>query len=201
LLLVKQAKPNFKTQETVNLKFGFFYALGEEAARSGRGGSMFKKLFGKQNSVKSVCSPVSGSVIPLGEVKDQTFSAGILGEGIAVRPTEGRIVSPADGIVETMFQTGHAVSMVTNDGIQLLIHVGIDTVELKGRFFKAFVGNGEHVRKGQQLITFDLTGIAEAGYDTVVPVIVCNSDEYAKVSGTGSGTVGELDPLLELESS
>ncbi|MDO4270950.1 MAG: PTS glucose transporter subunit IIA [Eubacteriales bacterium] len=157
-----------------------------------------KGLFGGASGV-AVAAPVSGTVVPLADVSDPTFAQGILGQGAAVLPSEGRIVAPADGTVDVMFDTGHAVSMTTADGAELLIHVGIDTVQLNGQHYKACCKAGEKVTKGQTLIEFDPEAIKAAGYDTVTPVIVCNSDAYAAVKLEASGAVAAGDALLSLQ--
>ena len=132
-------------------------------------------MFGKLKNLFSssgiaVAAPVSGTVVPLSEVPDPTFAQGILGPGAAVQPSEGRIVAPANGTVDMMFDTGHAVSMTTAEGAELLIHVGIDTVNLKGEHYTAKCKSGDTVRKGDTLIEFDLDAIKAAGYE-VVPVV------------------------------
>ena len=114
-------------------------------------------------------------------VPDQTFAQGILGLGAAIEPTEGKVVAPGDGKVETLFDTFHAVGLTLDNGKELLIHVGINTVELKGEGFKAYVSEGDRVTKGQTLITFDMDLIKSKGYQTITPVLVGNSDEFASV--------------------
>ena len=151
---------------------------------------MFEKFFEKHHSL-TVTAPVSGEVISLSQVDDPTFAQEILGKGAAIRPTEGRIVSPFDGTVEMMFDTGHAVSLTSNNGIELLIHVGIDTVKLKGAHYTTHVKSGDTVKAGQLLMECDLDAIRADGYDTVTPVIVCNSDDFKSVNGIpGMTSVG-----------
>nr|WP_297173020.1 PTS glucose transporter subunit IIA [uncultured Agathobaculum sp.] len=161
---------------------------------------MFGKLkerFGGASGL-AVAAPVSGSVVPLEQVPDPTFAQGILGKGVAIEPDEGCITAPADGTVEMMFDTGHAISMTTADGIELLIHVGIDTVALKGRHYKACCRSGDTVRKGDKLIEFDCEAIRAEGYQTVTPVIVCNADSYSAVRLVAAGTVAAGDNLLAI---
>ena len=150
-------------------------------------------MFGKLKNLFSqpgitIASPVSGTVVPLTEVPDPTFAQGILGPGAAVQPSEGRIVA-----------TGHAVSMTTSEGAELLIHVGIDTVNLKGQHYTAKCKSGDTVRKGDTLIEFDIDAIREAGYEVVTPVIVCNPDAFASVKTVDAGSVQAGDDLLTLE--
>ena len=117
-----------------------------------------KNLFGGDSGIE-ITAPVAGKVVALEDVPDPTFAQGILGPGIAIEPAEGRIVAPADGTVDVMFETGHAVSMTTADGAELLIHVGIDTVQLEGKHYKACCKAGQQVKKGDVLIEFDPAAI------------------------------------------
>lgn len=128
-----------------------------------------------------ITAPLSGKAVKLENVPDQTFAQGILGLGAAIEPTEGKVVAPGDGKVETLFDTLHAVGLTLDNGKELLIHVGINTVELKGEGFKAYVSEGDRVTKGQTLITFDMDFIKRKGYQTITPVLVGNSDEFASV--------------------
>lgn len=139
----------------------------------------------------TVDSPVTGTVIPLSEVKDDVFSKEVVGKGAAVIPEKGEIVAPEDGTVASVFDTGHALGMVTGDGIELLIHIGLDTVELKGKYFKTHVKQGDAVKKGQLLITFDIEAIRAAGYDVTTPVLVSNSAEYLDVLAKKEGKAGK----------
>lgn len=139
----------------------------------------------------TVDSPVTGTVIPLSEVKDDVFSKEVVGKGAAVIPEKGEIVAPEDGTVASVFDTGHALGMVTGDGIELLIHIGLDTVELKGKYFKTHVKQGDTVKKGQLLITFDIEAIRAAGYDVTTPVLVSNSAEYLDVLAKKEGKAGK----------
>lgn len=142
---------------------------------------MFQFLKKKGNTGIIIGSPVKGKAISLGQVKDPTFSEGMLGKGVAVIPTEGKIYAPADGEISLVFDTLHAVSMVTTGGVEILIHVGLDTVMLKGKGYTAHVATGDSVKKGDLLLTVDLEVLKEAGYDTVTPMVVCNTDEYSEV--------------------
>lgn len=128
-----------------------------------------------------VYSPLKGKAIALTEVKDETFAAGVLGQGFAVVPETGKVVAPFNGKVTTLFETKHAVGVTSDSGIEVLIHVGLNTVALEGKYFTALVKEGDTVRRGQTLLTFDQKAIAEAGYDTTTPVIVTNADDYAAV--------------------
>ena len=134
-------------------------------------------------------APVKGTCIPIQEVADPTFAEEIIGKGIAIKPSDGRVYAPADGTVSSIFPTGHAVGITTTDGVEVLIHVGLDTVELKGQHFQAAVEAGQKVKKGDFLLEADLEQISGAGYDTVVPVVICNSDEVSNLSCKTEGDV------------
>ena len=125
---------------------------------------------------------VSGEIIPLSEVSDKVFSEGMLGQGIAVQPLNGKFYSPFEGTVTTLFPTKHAIGLTSSQGVELLIHVGVDTVELDGKFFNTFVNQGETVRVGDLLLEADLDAISGSGYSTVSPIVVTNTDSMKSVS-------------------
>ncbi len=145
-----------------------------------------------------ILSPLAGTAIALEDVPDPTFAEGILGLGAAVEPSEGKVVAPADGTVGTLFDTHHAIGLNLDNGAELLIHIGINTVELNGEGFTAHVSEGERVKRGQTLITFDKDLIASKGYKTVTPVIVTNPNDYSEIKRTADGNVSSSDVLLEL---
>lgn len=136
-----------------------------------------------------LCAPVKGECIPIGSVADPTFAEEILGKGMAIKPADGRIYAPTDGVISTVFPTGHAVGVTTADGVEILIHVGLDTVQLKGQFFKILVEADQEVKKGDILLEADLEEISKAGYDTVTPMIICNSSDFSKIECKTEGTV------------
>lgn len=146
-----------------------------------------------------VYSPLKGKAIALTEVKDETFAAGVLGQGFAVVPETGKVVAPFNGKVTTLFETKHAVGVTSDSGIEVLIHVGLNTVALEGKYFTALVKEGDTVRRGQTLLTFDQKAIAEAGYDTTTPVIVTNADDYAAVDVLCKGKVSFGEEVLRTE--
>ena len=158
-----------------------------------------KNLFGGASGIE-IAAPVAGKVVALENVPDPTFAQGILGPGIAVEPSEGRIVAPADGTVDVMFETGHAVSLTTTDGAEVLIHVGIDTVQLEGRHYKAHCAAGDSVKKGDLLIEFDPEAIKAEGYQVITPVIVCNPDAFAAVKPAAESSITAGDALLTLQN-
>lgn len=153
------------------------------------------KLFGKD---LVIVSPLKGQCIPLSEVKDEVFSSGALGGGLAVEPEEGKVTAPMDGEVASLFPTKHAVGMRSEDGVEVLIHIGLDTVELEGKYFEAHVKQGDKVKKGQLLVTFDLEKIREAGYVTQVPVIVTGMGHYREMNLTEAGHTDHGEKLLIL---
>ena len=140
-----------------------------------------------------IYSCIKGKVIPLKEVSDEAFSSGMLGEGAAIEPSEGRLYAPCDGRIDMVFDTKHAITMVSEEGCELLLHIGIDTVRLEGKYYETYVANGQEVQRGDLLITFDMEKIKAAGYKITTPVIVCNTDVYSRVAlvRTGEVTVGE----------
>ena len=150
-----------------------------------------------KDTVLSAC--LNGTVVPLADVKDEAFASGVLGNGIAIEPSDGELVAPADGEISSTFETHHAVGMTTADGAELLMHIGIDTVKLGGKHFTYLVNEGDKVKKGQPLIRFELEAIKAEGYPVTTPLIVCNTDDYAAVTAKAGGTVKQGDALLELK--
>ena len=149
----------------------------------------------------SVASPIQGRAVPLSEVKDQTFSSGMLGPGVAVAPAEGPVVSPVDGEVLVAFPTGHAYGLRSASGVELLIHVGMDTVELDGKHFSPKVKAGNKVRRGQVLVDVDWAAVKEAGYETVTPIVVSNAASFAGIADERTGDVERGDALYVVEAA
>lgn len=143
-------------------------------------------------------APLSGRAIPMGEVKDETFAAEVLGKGAAIVPDAGRVTSPCDGTVTTLFDTKHAVGVTSPDGMELLIHVGINTVNLNGQYYTAHVSEGDTVKTGDLLLTFDMEKIRQAGYDLTTPVIVTNTDDYQEVTALKNGPVQAMEPFIRV---
>ena len=136
----------------------------------------FKKLFAKKTD--DFYAPMAGKAVPITEVPDPTFAEGMLGNGIAIEPSEGKVYAPCDATVDMMFTTGHAVSLVADNGAEILIHVGLETVGLEGKPFTVHVANGDKVKKGQLMIEVDLEAVKAAGLPTITPMLVCNTDDY-----------------------
>ena len=150
------------------------------------------------NKFEEIASPVEGKVVALSEVPDEVFSKEAMGKGIAIEPANGEVVAPFDGTIQAIFPTGHAVGIKNENGVEVLIHIGIDTVELEGKYFTANVKNGDTVKKGDVLVKFDIEKIKEAGYNTITPVIITNSSEYLDVIETHENKVNKLDTLLKV---
>lgn len=140
-------------------------------------------FFKKKEEGLMVASPIKGKTVELSQVSDPTFGECMLGKGVAILPAEGKVYAPADGEISMMFDTHHAVSMVTTDGIELLIHIGLETVALKGEGFEPHVQSGDQVKKGDLLLSVDLEKIKSKGCDIISPVVVCNTDDYTDVQG------------------
>lgn len=143
-------------------------------------------------------SHLTGKVVPLDKVEDEVFSSGILGEGIAVEPTEGKLYAPCDGRVDTVFDTKHAVSLTSEEGCEILLHIGIDTVKLGGKFFEAHVTNGQEIHKGDLLISFDIENIRNAGLKTTTPMTICNKEDSQTVEIIGTGDISAGDKIIEI---
>jgi len=156
----------------------------------------FKNLFSKP--VDSFYAPIAGKAVPVSEVPDPTFAEGLLGNGIAIIPAEGKVYAPCDATVDTMFSTGHAVSLVADCGAEILIHVGLETVGLDGKPFTVHVANGDKVKKGQLMIEVDLDAIKEAGLNTITPMLICNTDAYPTFNTFVGKDVSNADVVIEL---
>ena len=144
-----------------------------------------------------VYSPLKGKAVLMADVPDETFASDVLGVGAAVDPTEGKVVAPADGEISTLFDTHHAIGLTLDNGMEMLIHVGINTVELNGEGYEAHVSEGDKVVRGQTLITFDIPLIKSKGFPVITPVIITNPDDYTDIHKAADGDVGYLDKLIE----
>lgn len=142
----------------------------------------------KSNSLKKVVisSPIKGETIKLEDIEDAAFATGVLGQGLAIKPTEGKVVAPVSGEITTLFPSLHAIGITSDEGVEILIHVGLDTVQLEGKGFKAHVKQGDKIVKGQELVTFDIDFIQESGYSIVTPVVVTNYNDYFEIAATES---------------
>lgn len=145
-----------------------------------------------------IASPLKGKVISLSEVKDEAFSGELLGKGCAVDPVEGEVVAPCDGTITTLFPTKHAIGIVTENGAEILIHLGLDTVKLEGKHFETHIAQGDKVKKGQLMVTVDIDAVKVAGYSMVTPIIITNTDDYLDVVAMNNTSVNREDDLLTL---
>lgn len=159
----------------------------------------FFDMFKKKETQIVLGAPMAGRCVSIHEVPDPTFGEEILGKGMAIQPSDGRVVAPADGEISTVFPTGHAVGLTTAEGTEILIHIGLDTVELKGEPFQIKVEANQKVKKGDLLIVADLEKIKAAGKNVITPMIVCNSDAYAKVEALTDRDVQPGDDVLKLD--
>ena len=144
-------------------------------------------------------SHMNGTAVKLEDVEDEVFSQKILGEGAAVEPSEGKLYAPCDGKIDSVFDTKHAVNMVSSDGVEILLHIGIDTVKLGGQYFEAHVSDGQEVKKGDLLISFDMDKIKAAGYKVTTPIIIGNTDDYASVEPVAQNSVSAGDMILKIK--
>ena len=153
------------------------------------------------NVSTELVSPLDGELLPLSEVKDEVFSSGAMGEGVAIEPSQGVLHAPANGRVVMTFPTGHAIGMKTKDGAEILMHIGMDTVNLQGKGFETLVDKGDEVKAGDELVKFDIDEIHSAGYIVTTSIVVTNSKDYEKVSVVRQGEVKVGQEILDLEGA
>ena len=153
-------------------------------------------LFGAKGKIE-IGAPVKGELIPISQVSDSTFAEEMLGKGVAVIPQEGKFYAPADGTLESLFPTGHAYSVSTEDGAEILVHIGFETVKLKGEHFTIHAEQGQKVKKGDLLVEVDLEAVKAAGYDVTTPMIILNSDSFSAFDKK-TGSVNAMDIALVL---
>ena len=159
---------------------------------------IFQNLLGKDNDIV-IAAPVSGKLISIQEVDDPTFSDEILGKGVAIIPSDGKIYAPADGTINTVVSTGHAIAMSSSDGAEILIHVGIDTVRLNGKYFTTHTYVSQKVKKGDLLLEADIEKIRAEGYDIITPVIIYNADSFSGFQAMAPADVAPGDDILILQ--
>ena len=143
-------------------------------------------------------APINGTVVPLSQVKDEAFASEALGKGVAIEPKEGKVYAPADGEISTFFPTGHAIGITSDAGVEILIHVGMDTVKMNGDGFTPAKKQGDRVEKGDLLLEFDMQKIKEAGYPLTTPVIIANTNDYTEVLPTEAQEVASGDMLIHI---
>lgn len=161
---------------------------------------LFKKILGTKAGIidDKIYSPLTGEVAPLSAVNDLVFSQEMMGKGVAVIPRAGRVVAPCNGEIISVFRTRHAVTIKADNGAEIIIHVGLETVALDGKYFESHVADGERINKGDLLLTFDIDKIKEEGYEMITPVIVTNSADYQRVDKTEKNRVKDGDLLIAL---
>ena len=147
----------------------------------------------------SIKAPIKGRIVPLAELSDPAFASGVLGIGLGIAPDEGKVYAPANGTVK-IFPTNHAITMVTDGGVKLIIHIGINTVSLEGKGFKPRVKSGDTVKAGQLLMDFDMKKIGKAGYSVETPVIITNHKDFEEIVMTDAKSVTENDELFAVKS-
>jgi PTS system sucrose-specific IIC component len=158
-----------------------------------------EKVPEKEYKDNIVYSPMSGRAIALEEVPDKTFASGTLGEGAAIDPMDGKVVAPADGKVSTLFDSHHAIGLTLDNGMELFVHIGMNTVELGGDGFNAYVKEGDRVTRGQTLITFDIQTLKNKGYSIISPVIITNTEDFKEIRRTADGGINYYDELLSTQ--
>ena len=159
---------------------------------------IFDKFRAKKKENFEICSPVKGDVIDVTKTNDPLFKEEALGKGVGIIAEENTLVSPVNGVIKTFFPTKHAIGITSDDGVDILIHVGIDTVELNGKYFNALKEQGDKVKKGDKLLEVDFDSIKNEGYDTTVLLVITNTQEYSTVkSCEGNKTVD--DTIIEIQ--
>lgn len=173
----------------------------EPATQSNLDGKVTKENITETSEAEETIlfSPLNGKVIPLEEVKDAAFSSGALGDGLAVLPESGELYSPINGTVVALFPTGHAIGLSTDSGVEILIHIGMDTVSLEGKGFETSVSVGDKVIRGQKLIDFDKDAIISAGYDIITPIVITNTQDVLSIKKTNKADVTNNDTLLTVK--
>ena len=153
-------------------------------------------LFKKKSGIE-LKAPLTGKIVPISEIPDEVFAQKMVGDGIGIDPTEGEVVSPVDGEVVQLFPTKHAIGIKTKDGLEILIHVGLDTVKMHGEGFEAFVKAGDQVTVGQKLLTFDLNLIREKAKSTITPFIITNVDAVDSIEPAAGTVTKGMDKAIE----
>lgn len=186
-------------EELAELQAAAVTEVGAQAADVKRGAAeQTAKDAAEYNQPTKLYAPVNGQTLPLTEVKDEVFSSEAMGKGLAFVPSEGLLRAPADGTVVLVFPTGHAIGMQTAAGAEILMHIGMDTVNLQGKGFETLVEKGQAVKAGDPLVKFNLAAIKQAGYDPTMPMVVTNSVKYHEVKAVAKDTVAVGDEVLEL---
>ncbi len=157
----------------------------------------FFDAFSKKKDVE-IGSPANGKLVAVTEVSDETFSTEILGTTVAVIPEEGKFYAPANGKIVTLFPTLHALAIETPEGVEILLHIGLDTVKLNGKYFVAHCAEGDTVKKGQLLMEVNLDAVKGEGYDVITPIVICNTQDMKAVNKEPAGNVTAGDPVMKV---
>lgn len=160
--------------------------------------SFLGNLLNKKNEI-DIFAPLQGKVVKLDEIPDPVFSSGMMGDGLGIEASENFVKAPFDGEVVTLFPTNHAIGLINAEGVEVLIHVGINTVEMNGEGFKAHVAQGDKVKQGELLLEFDTDFIREKGYSSVTPVIITNSAELKSIQKSSQENINFSDELFTVE--
>lgn len=157
-----------------------------------------KKVHENENTA-ILGSPVAGELIPLKDISDKAFCSGLLGKGIGVYPSNGKVYAPADGVVTSLFPSNHALGLTFNNGVEMLVHIGMDTVNLKGKYFESFVKQGDSIKKGQLLLSFDIDNIEKSGYSLETPIVISNSSEFSSIEiKQENKNIKKFDDLIKI---
>ena len=140
---------------------------------------IFDKLF--QGNKIEIASPVNGEIVPIAQVPDETFSQEMVGKGVAIVPSDGKFYSPVDGELVALFPTGHAFCINSADGAEILVHIGIDTVKLKGQYYTIHATQGTSVKKGDLIVEVDIEGVKSTGYDVITPMVISNFAKFSNI--------------------
>lgn len=155
--------------------------------------------FMKKKNEEILVSPIEGEALPSSAASDPTFGEEMLGKGMTIMPAVGKVFSPVDGTISMVFETKHAINMVSDGGAEILIHIGLDTIKLKGEHFTAHVQDNAKVKKGDLLLEFDIDAIKAAGFDVISPVVICNPDSYKEVKTFTGKKVNPGDEIIVLK--
>ena len=168
----------------------------EEKVKKEESKNKSEKVINNKIDKEILVSPLKGEVVNLSEIEDAAFSSGVLGDGVAIIPSDGKVISPVNGVITTLFPSLHAIGILSDEGIEVLIHIGLNTVQLDGKGFNAKIKQGDKVKKGQEILTFDMDTIKNAGYSLVTPVVITNSSQFLEIAQTNNKNVDLKDNLI-----
>lgn len=177
----------------INFIFGFGKKKNKEQEE--------KENNNKVSSSKDIVltSPIKGNVIQLEKLSDAAFASGALGKGVGINPAVGKVYAPINGVVTTIFPSKHAIAILSDEGVEILIHIGIDTVKLEGKFFTSHISDGDKITKGQLLVEFDIDGIKGEGYSLETPMVITNSDDFGRITILDKQQINEFEDLITVK--